>query len=954
DNRLRTLSRPHLVPDKPQYAASYNISRDSAPENQWLRKTERLTPSTYLSESLEIMGYALGARPGGASNEFGISDFQTKYRIKDGRSVVRESLQTILADFIQHLAPLLSVNLDVASRHNELDSAIAHVFSRDRIRFLSERGYDVEDVISWAWIVTSESTARAVSRLFVLEADTRARRGPDAPGVPGFITLFLLRKHLDINSNTFRLLLIHSLHLITGSPLPTLEAAPSSELVQKDALETFGPKITVMTCSQLVYRLIFHARQWDGRGDMQPVRREAKTGLAETRLNKLKTKLFNEGLWLLSYPSRTYPFRSMFLHQRAQFELLGVMASHKPVLPIMRTGYRGVAAVQLAHKKTSAERQSAELKAPSWPPWKEERLGIDSQRGNEGIHSRAISILSQMTEAGYSHRLWEDFNRILAGWDTDSSPTVQTRTMVSRARSLLNSGYEVNDPRLWPARIRATRTVREAWACFLSYQTLSLESTEAAYPTEAAYAAMAERLIRGRKLAWSEPNDHSDSLPGDGPETYPEPSSARDIIYVQTEPPTPEVFLEEMRSQGIPFSGALLALLLQTAPTFQAGLDYLRNSDLTDKQVAALCTIWQHGWQYRRHSVNAIEGIPGFIFASFIHFLCRYSEMSIHTLAREVFTPFRPQSLINARRRHGVADSYRELPRGAPVCVLSDLPADLPLKYYPGLFYHAIHLLRSSPSLSPQAWRNLIGTFEYTRMFRQRRTDEGKCLYRIIVWYATVEILGWMQSQNLGTDPEMFHNLCRAFTRAVVAGTKYPHLLSTASELRHQGSTLSENSGSLESLVDNGLFLLKKKFDSLVLPNREISSVAQRSVFTTDDLEETYFDEPTLFHTPFYSTLHAFVRALGTAGDDAGLVELLGWMSQVSASLDELADERRNGLWMREQTLQAIRLYLERPDNPSSDSDPAKVKEAYDIISRTPGWTWPSDEEIESYLSRSS
>jgi hypothetical protein len=33
------------------------------------------------------------------------------------------------------------------------------------------------------------------------------------------------------------------------------------------------------------------------------------------------------------------------------------------------------------------------------------------------MFSRAMQVLSQMKDAGYSHRLWEDISSILAGWD---------------------------------------------------------------------------------------------------------------------------------------------------------------------------------------------------------------------------------------------------------------------------------------------------------------------------------------------------------------------------------------------------------------------------------------------------------------------------------------------------------------------------------------------------------
>jgi hypothetical protein len=77
-------------------------------------------------------------------------------------------------------------------------------------------------------------------------------------------------------------------------------------------------------------------------------------------------------------------------------------------------------------------------------------------------------------------------------------------------------------------------------------------------------------------------------------------------------------------------------------------------------------------------------------------------------------------------------------------------------------------------------------------------------------------------------------------------------------------------------------------------------------------------------------------------------------MSQTADLLNELAEERLNGERMMRQTLVAIRLYLEKLHPQSINGDriasDCKVQEAYDIVSRTLGWEWPSDVEIEEYL----
>lgn len=916
------------------------------------------------------MGHVLGRRPA-FSRPIDIRNVETRrknaLKRPGHRKIVRLSLQSILAEYIQHATPLISPHSIEGDKNNELDHVLASVFRSENVQYLKKRGYDVEDVSSWAWIVTSETSELAASRLIALETDYRNRRGPNSPGIPSFIYLFLLKPNMRFGLNTFRVLLIRSLQLITGRPLsPTFEAISPWQATQKPDLELSKPRIDLMTCANLVDHLIEHARRvWPeplpiithtfaaflkaegSQPNVQHIHTDELSRQDQSELNKLKTKLANKCLWLLSKPSNIHPFRSIYLHQQAQFELLRAMATHNPVLPISRLGYRGVAAVQIAHKKTEAERQSAELKAPSWPPWKEERLGIDSQRGNEGVRSRAIQVLSQMTEAGYSNHLWEEYNKILAGWDTDGSPTVQTRTLSPRSTNILNYRYAENHWELWVARIRATRTVREAWACFLSCRNLSSS------PDVEVYHAMAIRLIRGTKLIWTKPNDHSDALPGDGPEAYPEPSSARDIIYVHTEPPTVPEFLDEMRSQGFRFRRRLLALLLQTAQSFQEGMDYLRNSNLSEKEITALCTVWEHEWQYKRYFSDAVKGLPPFLFASFIKFLSRFFSMNAPALSNEVFTSSRPQSLIDMKKRSRPY-THRGSPDSIPVCVLTDQARDYPINYHPGLLFHVIRLLKTYPSHSPRAWEHLMASFAYAKFNRRGRSVRNQSLYRITVWYATVEVLGWMQERNVeSSSPEIFHLLCRGFTQAVDAGAAHPHFLDIAFELRDQSPTPPSNPEPLDTLIENGLPLLKQKFDGMVLPNQQGSIIAQGSGTAADHTEDSFQGIPPLLHIPSYATLHTFARALGAVGDDEGLLDLLRWMSRTSVSLDEVADEQLNGSWMRLQTLLAIRVFLERlHGNAVNSADSAKVQEAFDIVSQTPGWTWPDDEEVDSYLSR--
>lgn len=933
------------LPQDPQHPRKPHTQK---PYSRLSKTSQRYqpTPSEYLSESLRSAGHALGS--GGAPVRAAIDlDHVLPKKVfqKDpisGPRFVRESLQTTLGGYIRLVEPLLKNEGD---KPNALDIALRSVFRKSSHRYLTARGYDVEDVVAWAWILTSNDSHKAVSRMYALEADSRTRTGcMDGPRVPPFITLFLLKERY-LEPHVLRLLLIHSLHLMSGEPLP---AIGNLEILETNApTQRPVPKVDVTTCAKLVVRLIRHARQvWP---EAFPVIARAFAGFLtrsnpneggkskseRAKIDRLKTRKFNECLWELSIPTKIHPFRSAFIQQRAQFELLRAMATHKPVLPVTRSGYQAVVAVQLAHKKTTAERQSADLKAPSWPPWKEEKLGIDAQRGNEGLHSRAMNVLSQMKEAGYSPRLWGEISAILAGWDSDGSPTVQTRVLARHRPSLaLKSLDDRNRHLTWVARIRATRTVREAWACFLSYQDHGLP------PKGVIYAAMAERLLFRQKATHSNFDLASHALPGDGPEVHPEPASARDIIYVRTEPPTLDDFLDEMISKGFRPSGRLLALLLQSAPSLSSGLAYLQCSNLTDDQIMALCTVWRQPPEYQESHLKALKSVSDVLFGSFIQFLCRHSRTTVATYAKDIFMADRPpqpstedQPLINLLE-------YREHEQQIG---------------HPMAFRHAIQLVKSRQPPCRWAWHNLLSAFCCDPIQGYQRAYD-KRLVRILAWHGTLEVLNWMRARNVEIGPDDFQPLCVTFHRAVDAGIHHPSKVEKALKLYQITTNCPEIEGgdAFDILIEDGLLLLKTQFDQLVLPSTKTSSVAERSIFGMDNKSESPLDMPALLHVPSYATLHSFVRAMGIVGDDDGLLHLLRWMSQSADQLNELAEERLNGERMMRQTLVAIRLYLEKLQPQSIKGDriasDCKVQEAYDIVSRTLGWEWPNDMEVEEYL----
>ncbi|EAW09722.1 uncharacterized protein ACLA_039370 [Aspergillus clavatus NRRL 1] len=912
---------------------------------------------------------------------------------KSNKKPPRLSLQTILADYIRAVDPLLNsaggTYSDIPATI-ELDEALRNVFGDKTVQYLETRHYNPADVQVWSWILRSTTPYEAMLRILMLESAQDTRVGSKARIIPPFIPLLLLRRQ-NLDVKTFRLLLIYSLHVITGQPVPPFDLARSEQWIDSEvATRQESPQTELLveptTCFAFIIRLLRHAREVWPQAQLTIARSfsfylnllqadKCSSEATRQRRNQFMADKFNACLWLLSLPCKSGPFKSVSIQQQAQFELLRAMAGHKPVLPVTRQGYQGIIAVQLAHKKTSDERQSADLKAPSWPPWKEEKLGIDSHRGNEGMRSRAMRVMAQMKEAGYSHTRWEEISAILAGWDTDKSPTVQTRSLMRRPQLLRGpAGSKPNHHAVWVARIRATRTVREAWACFLSYQDQGLP------PRASVYVAMAEKLIFRRQAIENHFDQISHALPGDGLEVFPEPSSARDLIYVHTEPATLEELLKQMLSQGIRPSRRFLALLLRSAQTFSSGLDYLSCSDLTDEQIEVLCTVWGRKSDYQMVDQDAMEKLPDYVFSSFICFLCNFSNLdSLHLARHEIRTAHLFPILMG--------DAINRLKTSTLFSYASD-SGDSGALQHPRALSHAIQLLRLRQPRSPPAWIHVLAALGRDRITAPYRRM-SRSTQRILAWYEILEVTGWMKERAVEPGLQGFLILCNSFTRAVVAGLKHPDAvedgLALVQEAARWGNIaqLDDPHPRYEDMVRSGLGIIKEHFDQLVLSDSMTSPLLERTVATLESATSSQVKVPPMMHVPTPAVLHAFVRALGLAGDRDGLLNLVRWMSHNAETLKETSDEHLNGDRMMRRTLIALRVFLEghgekllsglsgefshgsshegdeyAPSLESgsqaaetiSFSDPY-LQEAYELITATSSWgSWPSDDELWKYL----
>ncbi|KAF2641475.1 hypothetical protein P280DRAFT_469093 [Massarina eburnea CBS 473.64] len=343
------------------------------------------------------------------------------------------------------------------------------------------------------------------------------------------------------------------------------------------------------------------------------------------------TRFSNSILSLISLPASVRPVLASLHQEKAQFEILHFMASCDPALSMTRTGFRATVRNQLAHSKTSQERTWAELKGPSWPPWKGKRTAMDEEKGYEFGVSRASRILHRMFEAGYEGRVWEDVAQIYAGWDTDFSPTIQTRTSLPHISTQSRNSDKLS-ALVWAARIDTTRTRREAWACFLAYEA----SNETASP-EVYFAMFGKLYVHQLDEEEQKTKDQKAGskplLPGDMKEVLPDPKSPLHLVYLSDPVPEIEHLYHRMVTKGVRPSNRLLALLVGILKDFPTVLELLEaNQDKFEGGMKCLLdgTILAQGNE---------SSVPPYFIGSFIQFLCRFGRFYGHPPTKPMALP---------------------------------------------------------------------------------------------------------------------------------------------------------------------------------------------------------------------------------------------------------------------------------------------------------------------------
>ncbi|KAL8664136.1 MAG: hypothetical protein Q9202_003320 [Teloschistes flavicans] len=508
----------------------------------------------------------------------------------------------------------------------------------DLISRLADRGYGLHDFAAWNWILLGKTAMDAVAR-FELLLTCHSTSSLKFGEIPLFIFFQLLQRR-DVSAHALAILIQQAWRILKYGSEHKHDTScddPSSGHSYARTSRFDLDDLTIM-----VVRLLRHSRKvWPATcvniASLWAI--YARAGLVEPalKLDTMEAKdhgrltfHYNRILSVLALAPEERPYQSLQYRQRAQFILIRQMDEFRPPLTLSREGYRAVARVQLAHSKTPQERTWADLKAKSWPPWREDKLGADAAIGVEYGISRASSSIHRMAEAGYGSQTWEKSAGILAGWDTDGSPTIQTRSIsVPPANSppsqpetksdLPSERSQLEEAALWAARVKATRTLQEAWSCFLTckYQGIPL--------TPHLYHMMFEKLVYDDRRTHNTSRSHAlfDAgweeerlpLPGDGKEVAAVSTWHNEAVSTREPLPTYGSLLEQMTRAQIRPSPRFLEFLLKHALSYAEGIKVLRASDLSEpmKQISPP---WKE--EYFSRVAALLDTLPMFLFAALV------------------------------------------------------------------------------------------------------------------------------------------------------------------------------------------------------------------------------------------------------------------------------------------------------------------------------------------------
>ena len=808
------------------------------------------------------------------------------------------SLVRILASYLRYVS---DTSGEVVQAGRMTGSAMG--LSREDMRFLARKNFDLEDVEAWAAMITEPDSFKAASSLQARVASHGVR------SIPLPVFSYMLRRPY-ITTRALRILIVHAWNLF-------------AELDASEDIDVSPDAVFVV-----FIRLSRHAREvWpealpsiaDYLVRFLPDIKRNNRGYVYPSANAVSFML-NKAMYLISEPTAVAPFVDTSYQEAAVIRILSSMAEHDPPIVINREGYRAVIRSQLASQKTPREKQWAGLKALSWPPWKEDRTNMDSEIGPEHGISRAGASLQRMQEAGYALASWEKVAKLFTGWDVDGTPTIQTRVVLpiwgEHVKWNWTGSHEAS---IWIARIKTTRTVQEAWACYQAFEDAGNP------PDQGVILAILEKLHQEERRQRRETRPARRDVrlssapqptvyPGDAKEIEPLPPSTHLYTYTRTDPPTAHEFYKQLQEHDIGLLDQCLAYLITNAVSAHAGRNYIRSALHRHPALRGVIGI--------DPAVNFDE-VPDVLFQAYVELLSRLSRYG---------KAVEPMRFSTGRRK-------------PPTLYISDQSlAETRFNFQSGLV-QAVWLLQMKRSFYRPTWNAVLDALarnasykvvHLTNAHNGITTDQANIpdlhFNAILAYRLMQQVLEDYQDQYMAPDPLAFLAICRATENLGIA------CWSIISNDHYRGQAPTDGFGN----DDERSFMparVSEAEDVLAyeMPQRQVShyfkllvgdrtfSGFERNLTPPErsgDQSASSPGLPRLLAIPSPAILHAYIRALGWCGSHNSIIEALQWMVEYQEELAEAAPRARNSFNVMRRAVVAARVFLERSWLPSGSTEP--------------------------------
>jgi hypothetical protein len=848
--------------------------------------------------------------------------------------------------------PLISHGMEVPGSAEASGPAL----SVEELAFLSERNFTPHDARFWAILLAQTDTLIASRALLAKRITVDGKTFQTDKPVPHFVLNFILRRR-HISAPALESLLTHA--------WDTLSIRLHAALRDHDQ----RPRVHVhLIYDQLAFvlfvRFCRHARMvWPAAlTNISAIVTthilhvshlsllSGKVELSETQLARL-TALCNRALKLLSYPTKLNPLRSALHQQRAQFDLIRQMVQHQPPLPVTRLGHQSLTDVLLRLKKTPQERDWANLKAKSWPPFKQSKTRLDDDKDPEYGISHAGQSIRFMQAYGYPLEEQDVIANTLAGWHPDGSPTIQTRAITSAMKEK-NPDLR-NQPASWTsagvisALIHSTRTMEEAWSCFLMYEQSPLP------PHISVYTAMFKKIIYDHTRVQDINMENQDyqvrpksrtagrlaPLPGDGLETVEASEDPAEAVYIPIPVPSLEELYNRMLQDGLKPDDQLLDLLVSKAFTLESGIRVWNSqwaSNTIDQPISDSSSALDSTQMSVRQNETLPEKFPPVTerrLTKLIELLCRFSDFPFEGLPR-----LTKSAIIIAgwqfRDRHP-------------------------------LVYALLLLMHYKPSYRP-AWTAVLQALTQKRMIVNATrfvVHDRQHLPRLLAMILAQEVVRTMDEAGIDLDSEGFVQVCICAQNAAYA----------AIDIREQldGSSMAFNEERYDEKYRDKTLKVRNQaiheagFQLWDCPRRlramfaKLVGLGKKSAPSDSHIPDSVAPIPRFYACPSPAQLHHYVRALGFYGDHEGLLSLVKWMVMAKEDVDIHLESELNGMFKLRTLLTSLRVFLECPQLEfraarrgvkmvqASAELIALVKEEVESVGEWGGW--PTDDEVEIY-----